>query len=412
MQLPSRDGGDPWRVRELRELQGKAPPKQIATIQELVSYGMWLEAVGEGEQVPDRRDVQCMLYGLQNFRDDPDIVLRILAVLQGKVPLDVLRGVSIMPVMRILPSDVQTRVSDLLASLGSSPAPTEGWLNSVSALTYNVSHEAMAGSSEGSAGQLGKVCAESSERRGLNLCYRNVMTVCAHSPFDIVALQESSDKLASDVAMELQQLHMNTYDVIGGEYASIIYNKDRLRCTGESFRYFERASDKRPIVSASFEMGQIAFAVVNVHAPHGLENDELALEVQLALNDIDSPSRVILMGDFNRRVKELHTDIGTFSAGLFGATCCDSKGDRGRDAYFSIGDIIMVNGFSIFDEETWHTARHLLPEDVVCGSALSLYTSDHSPAAARVVVMNTPKTDVGKQRPSISSDESDTDSNM
>ena len=71
-----------------------------------------------------------------------------------------------------------------------------------------------------------------------------------------MALQESSDKLASDVAMELQQRHMNTYDVIGGEYASIIYNKHRLRCTGESFRYFKRASDKRPIVSASFKMGQ------------------------------------------------------------------------------------------------------------------------------------------------------------
>ena len=388
LQLPPREGEDPWRVGELKDLRGKSP-KQIATIQELANYGMWLDAVGS--QVPDRRDVQCLLYGLQNFRDETGLVLRILAVLRDKVPADILEGASIMPIMRILPSEVQAIVSILLASLGPTPAPTEDWLQSVSALTYNVSHEAMAGSSEGSAGALGKVCADSSERRGLNLCYRNVVAVCAHSPFDLVALQESTDKLAADVAMELQQRHMMPYGIIGGKYASIVYNQARLRCTGDSFRWFKGTSDKRPIVSASFEMGQVTFAVVNVHAPHGVEDSALAAEVQLALKDVGSPSKVILMGDFNRMVTTLSTDAGHFRAGQFGATCCDSSGGRGRDAYMSIGDLIMVTvpEGTIWDEETWHTAKHLLPEDVVCGSALSLYTSDHSPAAARVVFRRT-----------------------
>ena len=292
-----------------------------------------------------------------------------------------------MPIMRILPSEVQAIVSILLASLGPPPAPTEDWLQGVSALTYNVSHEAMAGSSEGSAGALGKVCADSSERRGLNLCYRNVVAVCAHSPFDLVALQESTLKLATDVAMELQQRHMMPYETIGGKYASIVYNQARLRCNKKSFRWFKGTGDNRPIVSASFIMGKVTFAVVNVHAPHGVEDSVLAAEVKLALEDVGSPSKVILMGDFNRRILTLRIGAMLFHAGHFGATCCDSSGGRGRGAYTSIGDLILVAAYegTILDEETWHTAKHLLPEDVLCGSALSLYTSDHSPAAARVV---------------------------
>ena len=289
------------------------------------------------------------------------------------------------------------------------------------ALTINVSWEAMSGSSEGTAGQLGAKCSKSrDEEIGLNDCVRRVVHVCANHPHDLIFLQEVESQVDMLIVDAINKNHVADHSYIRhdefqsrGAKVSIIHSSRLVPFVKlSSYIHTEdrRGRPRRgPIVAALFLSvdGNFSLAVLNVHAPHHILREDLQLQLLQVLGElcdkaqIKTINHVIIAGDFNQEMQDFKVDKAdkrdSLKFEVMNKTCktgWDNAGLGEREIrkgevrglrYKAVVDNILGANVELQHVESWCSPRLLyLPEksDYKRDTALPKLTSDHAPVVA------------------------------
>jgi hypothetical protein len=200
----------------------------------------------------------------------------------------------------------------------------------ITALTYNISFEAMTNRSIGTATDLGKHCKTIGDTK-LTICGKNMANMIDGIPaslsvgeLDLVGIQEASRwHLLQDAAKNTLRLmgHVHSGSTIhrpGKKPATTemvsFYNKNRFTLKHQYTGEFAKGRPYQILVLAETSSPKEGVIFINVHNPHpehikghkkrpftfDLMKDQLTVALDsLSLSDTEKQYRIIALGDFN-----------------------------------------------------------------------------------------------------------------
>ena len=255
----------------------------------------------------------------------------------------------------------------------------------INVLTYNVCWECMTGTAAPTkAKDYGKKCG----LQRANKCRSNVIDICSSNPYSFIALQEAELDLADSIIEELKNKGHGNYSkafkVMGISKAIIIYNSSVFKKSSKQ-EYGNIVERGRPYLIQGFihKKTEESVIVCSFHGPH-LKENWVNDYVKIALKLKERNDKLIIMGDFNREIRQNITVSGRKLKVLNKGKIKTAWNLNGKAENYTkaVDNIIVSSGVKvIFGPETVGDKQNvLLPKNT--RKKYTSMASDHKPLAA------------------------------
>jgi endonuclease/exonuclease/phosphatase family metal-dependent hydrolase len=172
---------------------------------------------------------------------------------------------------------------------------------------------------------------------------KNIIQTLIENDISLIGIQETG-KLEDD--LNFKNYHcIHSYLDKETPMASILFNKTQFILKEKGEHIIVKGDDKRPLIYVILKerKTKVNILFINLHNCHGLHIQPTFDSLNLKLNY----EKIIICGDFNRKIPKLTFNTFPLEISTIGPTCCDLT--YSGKAMHAIFDAVLSYGFSIKD---------------------------------------------------------------